>query len=119
VLTPAYIEGSTISNRQQIADDLRRVTGQPTAGDRQGQQQNEVAQKAQQAQASELQARGAMAQVAKTEAEAERAQAQAQKDRANAALMIEQAQVVAPVMPAMPAANEDDLIQEALAQASA
>ncbi len=119
VLTPAYIEGSTLSNRQQMADDLRRVTGQPTAGDRQGQQQNEVAQKAQQAQAAELQARGAMAQVAKTEAEAERAQAQAQKDRANAALMIEQAQVVAPVMPAMPAANEDDLIQEALAQASA
>jgi hypothetical protein len=34
ILAPAYVEGSSLTNRQNIADDLRRATGQPVAGDR-------------------------------------------------------------------------------------
>lgn len=46
VLAPAYIEGSGLTNRQSLADDLRRATGQPVAGDR---KQMQEAQKQQQA----------------------------------------------------------------------
>ncbi len=116
VLTPAYIEGSSAANRQQIADDLRRVTGQPTAGDRQAQQANEQQQKQQQEQAQQLQARGANAQVAKTEADAEKTMALARKEHAQADLLTVQAKKE--LQPA-PAANEDQLIQQALAEAAA
>lgn len=116
VLTPAYIEGSSVANRQQIADDLRRVTGQPTAGDRQAQQANEQQQKQQQEQAQQLQARGANAQVAKTEADAEKTMALARKEHAQADLLTVQAKKE--LQPA-PAANEDQLIQQALAEAAA
>lgn len=45
VLAPAYIEGSSLTDRKRIADDVRRATGQPVSGDRNQQAQ---AQKAQQ-----------------------------------------------------------------------
>lgn len=116
VLTPAYIEGSSVPNRQQIADDLRRATGQPTAGDRQAQQANEVQQKEQQAQAMQLQQRGAVAQVAKTEADAQKTQALANKEQAQAeVLQVQAAQMLQPA----PAANDDQLIEQALAEATA
>jgi hypothetical protein len=54
VLAPAYIEGSSLSNRQSIADDLRRATGQPVSGDRKQMQQAQQAQ--QQAQEAQQQA---------------------------------------------------------------
>lgn len=38
ILTPAYIEGSSLTNRQAIANDLRRATGVPVASDRAAQQ---------------------------------------------------------------------------------
>lgn len=44
ILAPAYIEGSSLSNRQGIADDLRRATGVPVAGDRKAQQEGQQAQ---------------------------------------------------------------------------
>lgn len=37
ILAPAYVEGSSLTNRQNIADDLRRATGVPVAGDRKAQ----------------------------------------------------------------------------------
>lgn len=119
VLTPAYIEGSSIPNRQTIADDLRRATGQPTAGDRQAQQQNEVQQKEQQAQATQLQARAATANVAKVEAESEKTVALARKEHAQATLLDVQAQALAAQPVATDAANEDQIIQDALRQAGA
>lgn len=114
VLTPAYIEGSSITNRQQIADDLRRSTGQPTAGDRQAQQANEQQQKQQQAIGQELQQRDANAKVAKTEADAEKTMALARKEHAQADLLTVQAKTAA----AQPAANEDQLIADALREAA-
>lgn len=113
VLTPAFIEGSTLSNRQQAADDLRRMKGIPTAGDRQAQKENEKANAAQASQNAQLQARGAAAAVAKTEAETEKTMALARKEHAQADLLTVQAQTTA-----QPAVNEDDLINQALQEAA-
>lgn len=55
ILAPVYIEGSGIENRKAIADDLRRATGVPVAGDRQAQQA------AQQRQEQQMQEREAVA----------------------------------------------------------
>jgi hypothetical protein len=113
VLTPAYIEGSSISNRQQIADDLRRATGQPTSGDRQAQQAGEVQAKAAQQAAQELQQRDATAKVAKTEAEAAKTGAEAQLTMAK----IDQVKVDTAVAAQPAAANEDQLINDAMQEA--
>lgn len=113
VLTPAYIEGSTWPNRQQAADDLRRMKGIPTAGDRQTQKENEKSNTDQASQNAQLQARGAAATVAKTEAEAEKTMALARKEHAQADLLTVQAQATV-----QPAVNEDDLISQALADAA-
>lgn len=115
VLTPAYIEASSMPNRQQAADDLRRMKGIPTAGDRQAQQQNQQAQTELANQASQLQTRGAAAAVAKTEAEAEKTLALARKEHAQAELLTQQSQRLSQPQ----SANEDDLIQQALADAQA
>jgi hypothetical protein len=111
ILSPAFIEGSSHPDRQRLADDLRRATGQPTAGDRQAQ-----AAQSQQVQAvadatQQLQMRGAAAKVAKDEAEVQRTQALAERERAQARQIA--TQTVAATA-AAPAANEDSLIQQAL-----
>lgn len=121
ILTPAFVESTSLDNRQQIADDIRRATGQPTAGDRQAaeQQQQQLAQ--QQAEGAELQRRDAIATVEdkeagarKKNAEAERAAAQAQAEQANTQLSIAQA-----MQPQQPETGMDDgrLIDDALAEA--
>jgi hypothetical protein len=116
ILTPAYIEGSTLANRTQMADDLRRMKGIPTAGDRQAQKQNEAAQAAALQQAQELQQRGAMAKVAKDEAQAAEATARAAQTETETQLMLgnatQPAVAIDPV--ADPLADEDALIAEAL-----
>lgn len=115
VLTPAFIEGSTLPNRQQAADDLRRMKGIPTAGDRHAQQQNEQASTAQAQQNSQLQAQGAAAAVAERQANAEKTLALARKEHAQADLLTVQAQQEA----RKPVVNEDEAINEALADAQA
>lgn len=119
VLTPAYIEGSTLANRQQMADDLRKMKGVPTSGDRQAQKAGQQQAAAQAAQAAELQARGAVAQVAKVEAEARKNNAAAEKASAETAVMLHQAVQPPQPAPVDPAAQEDQLIQDALAEAGA
>jgi hypothetical protein len=52
ILAPAFIESSNIPNRQQVADDLRKASGLPIAGDKAGQEKLEQ-QQAQQAQAQQ------------------------------------------------------------------
>ena len=55
VLAPVFIESSNLQNRQQVADDLRKLAGLPIAGDKQAQekldaqieQNNQAAQQAQ------------------------------------------------------------------------
>lgn len=115
VLTPAYIEGSSIPNRQQIADDLRRATGQPTSGDRQAQQAGEAQAKAAQQAAQELQQRDAAATIAGKEAKVAEAAANTQLTLAK----VDQVKVDTVVAANPPAANDDQLIQEALQEASA
>jgi hypothetical protein len=114
VLTPVYIEGSSVPNRQQIADDLRKATGQPTAGDRQAQQANEEQQRQQAGQAAELQTRGAVAGVAKLEATAQLELSKAKKIEAETAAILNP-----PPEPVDFAANEDQLIEEAMQEALA
>ena len=55
VLTPAYVESSGLPDRQALADDLRRVSGLPVAGDRQAAQAWQQAQQAQAAKNAQLQ----------------------------------------------------------------
>lgn len=47
VLTPIFVESTDIPNRVEVADDIRRLSGQPTAGDKQRAQQMEEAGRAQ------------------------------------------------------------------------
>jgi hypothetical protein len=47
LLGAAYLEGSSLTNRQQLADDFRRATGQPVAGDRQAAAQAQAKQQQQ------------------------------------------------------------------------
>lgn len=122
VLTPAFIEGSTLANREQYAEDLRRVKGLPTAGDRQAMKANEQAAREAADQAQQLQQRGAVAQVAKAEAEADKTAATADKERAQTQLLLAQAghteiQAQQAALPA-PQPSEDELIEQALAEAA-
>lgn len=64
ILAPVYIEGSSIENRKGIADDLRRATGQPVAGDKQAQQQAQAMQQAQQQRAQQIQEAALQAEMA-------------------------------------------------------
>jgi hypothetical protein len=54
VVTPAYIESTNLANRSELADDFRRATGQPPAGDKNARQQWEAEQQASAAQAQQL-----------------------------------------------------------------
>lgn len=47
VLAPVFVESTDLPNRMEVADDIRRLTGQPTAGDKQRAQQMEEAGRAQ------------------------------------------------------------------------
>lgn len=117
ILAPAYIEGSSLANRQAMADDLRRATGVPTAGDRQAQQkaQVEATQKAQIA--SQLQEADAVAKIEKTQAEARLANAKAEDHEDNGYLAARQ-QALIEMAPPDPAANEDRLIAESMREAA-
>ena len=47
VLTPTFVEATDLPNRMEVADDIRRLSGMPTAGDKQRAQQMEEAGRAQ------------------------------------------------------------------------
>jgi hypothetical protein len=83
VLVPAWLESTSLPNRLELADDVRRTLGLPTAGDKaaaekqQAQQaQEQEQQKALQQQAQMLAMRGEAAKVSKTEAETKKTLAQ-------------------------------------------
>ena len=128
ILAPAFIEGSSLSNRQALADDLRRATGVPTAGDRDAQQQAQQQAMQQAQQAQQLNDAGARAEIAKKAADVRLTMAKAmeiengtQVDARKQALE-ERRQVVNEFqqerdfqMQQRP--DEDSLIQEALAEA--
>lgn len=47
ILAPTFIEATDLPNRQELADDLRRATGMPVAGDKAAQQAQQAQQQAQ------------------------------------------------------------------------
>jgi hypothetical protein len=108
VLAPAYIEASSLPGRAQIAKQLRQISGLPEMGDKNAQEeQQEQAQQAAQ-QAQEMNMRAAAAKVAKDEAAATKTMAEAQEIQGRAALAPAQAV----------AANEDQILQQVMAEAA-
>lgn len=116
ILAPAFIEGSSITNRQALADDLRRVTGVPTAGDRQAQQQAQVESQRKAQLASQLQEKGAVAEIEKTTAETRLLNARAE-DHENTGYVGMRQQALTEMAPADRAANEERLIAESMREA--
>lgn len=114
VLAPAYIEGSSLSNRQQYADDLRRATGVPTPGDRQGQEQADAKAQAEAQQQAQLQQAAVQTEMDAKNATTQLTMAKARLEDARAAQTAQQTAIAA--LP--PAANEDQLVQDALAEAA-
>ncbi len=128
ILAPAYIESTSLPNRQQVADDLRKATGQPLPGDKEGQAQAEAMQQQVLQQQQQNAQALANAQTDEKVASAERNRAQARHANAQAEL-VEQ-RIAAGVAPAEVAsmvaktqqaesADEDELISQALADANA
>lgn len=109
ILAPAFIESSSLSNRAQYAEQLRALSGIPDNSDRNAQEaeQQRAAQEAQMA--KELQARGAVAKISKDEASAAKTMAEAESIALRTSF--------APVQNA--AANEDQILQDVIAQAAA
>lgn len=70
ILTPAFIEGSSLNNRQAVADDLRRATGVAVTGDRQAQAQQQQAQAQAQQAKQQLEEKGAAAKIELIKAQA-------------------------------------------------
>jgi len=122
VLSPAFIEQTSIENAKGLADDLRRVSGIPTAADRKAAEQQQAQQMREAQQAKQLMVRGAVADVHKKEADARLSDAKAIVERAKVdqvQAQTEQQQMANDGMvpaEAMPP-TEDDLIAESLAEA--
>lgn len=112
VLAPAYVEGSTLSNRKQMAEDLRTALGVPQAEDKEAamQAQQQAQQAAQEAQAI---------QKAVATAEAEKKQAEALEAKARVDFLGSQTLKNIAEVTQMTAANEDELIAQAIQEAMA
>lgn len=122
VLLPAYIESTDLPNRDLYARWMRQKSGVPEPGEEAevDQDPNEIAAAKQQQAAlaqvgQELQLRGATADVAKKEADAALTQAKAEREGVQTA--IDTAQATQPQQ-LDPAAEEQQRIQEALAEAA-
>lgn len=84
VLAPAYVEGSDIPDRKNVADDMRRAMNLPTPGDRQGREAAQAAQQQAMQQQQQQAAQLADAEVQGKAAQAELHAAQARKTAAEA-----------------------------------
>ena len=84
LLAPAYIESTTLSDRQETADDLRRMAGLPPKGDRKARQAAEQAQMAAAAKQAQLAEATQIAEAKDKEAGAMQKMAQARKVNAEA-----------------------------------
>jgi len=116
VLTPAFVESSGLDNRQQIADDIRRLSNLPVSGDRAGAQEQQAQAKQQQAAQAQQQQQAAQIELADKAADVKRKNAQTELDQAKKAEIEQRMQIAA--NPPMQAANDDQLIQESLAEAN-
>lgn len=116
ILAPAYIEGSSLPNRQALADDLRRATGVPVAGDLKAQQQAQQMQQQQAMEAMALEKEEKAAKVEKLKAETRLTHAKAD-DHEDSGYISARQQALAEMQPE--AANDDRLIEEAMREALA
>lgn len=132
VLAPAYIEATSINNREQVAADLRKASGLPDPADKNAMQQAEQQQQAMQQQQIEQAAQLAQATLDEKASSAERNRATAEQALANAALITSRIQAGEPqanvaetlarteqATKQAEAANEDEVIARVLAQAAA
>ena len=115
VLVPALLEAGDLEHRHEYAKWMRKKHGVPEPEDMEedgeaAQQEMAANQQAMQEQqiAKEVQLRAALADIAKTEAETQQKQAQTAREMAQAQAIEMQ-----------PAANDDELISQALAEAAA
>jgi hypothetical protein len=87
LLAPVYIESTNLPDRKQVADDLRRSSGQPLPGDRAGRAAAEQAQRAELAKVQKMQEEKGIAEIDKTNADTGLKQAQTRKTTAEAAAL--------------------------------
>ncbi|HKB53770.1 MAG TPA: hypothetical protein VKD22_07195, partial [Ramlibacter sp.] len=139
ILAPAYIESTSLDNRADLASQLRKITGQPDPGDKQGQQAAEQAaqqqlqrqaQLAEAAQTAKIDDMAAAAEQKRASARNAAATASATEQRVAGNIEVQQARAtltktltaaeldIANARKAAAAPDSDQLIQEALAEAS-
>jgi hypothetical protein len=87
ILAPAYIESTSLTNRADVADSLRKMHGLPTPGDKNGQAQADALQQQQLEQKMQQEAQSAAAKVDVDVANAERHRAAAKLADAQAELV--------------------------------
>ena len=130
VLAPAYIESTSLTNRVEVADSLRKASGLPTPGDKEGQAQADAMQQQQLQQKMQQDQQSAAARVDVDVANAERHRAAARLAGAQADLVEQRVRAGAGAAEvdetvarthnlAGQAANDDDLINDALQEAAA
>ncbi len=132
VLAPAYIESTSVNNREQVAADLRKVSGLPDPSNKDAVASAEQQQLQMQQQQLEQAAQLAAATLDVQVSAAERNRASAQQALANAALIESRIRAGEPeadvaetlakteqVMRADEAANEDQILERVLAEAAA
>ena len=130
ILAPAYIDSTSLTNRAEVADSLRKINGLPTPGDKEGQAQADAMQQQQLEQKMQQEAQSAAAKVDVDVANAERHRAAAKLADAQAELVAQRVRAgagAAEVDETMArtrnledqAANEDDAIEQALQEAAA
>lgn len=109
ILIPTWVETNSMfgPNRKQVADDMRRATGLPTGGDRNGAQQWQQAQQQAAAENAQLQNAGAKAEVIKKNAEADEVIARTNKIESETLKNMAEVAMTTP-------ADEDAQIEEAL-----
>jgi hypothetical protein len=87
ILAPAYMESTSYHNRQEVADSLRKASGLPMPGDKNGQAEADAMQQQQLQQKMQQEAAAAQAITDDKVASAERNRASARQANASAALI--------------------------------
>lgn len=87
ILAPAYVESTSLPNRQEVADSLRKASGLPMPGDKNGQAEADAMQQQQLKQKMQQEAAAAQAITDDKVASAERNRASARQANASAALI--------------------------------
>jgi hypothetical protein len=116
LLLPTWVESNSMfgPNRKAIADDMRRMSGLPVAGDRQAAQEWQDAQTRQAAETGALQQASVQARLEKEQAQAAEHAARAEKTQSET---LKNMTELAMAGNAIDAANDDQLIQAGLQEA--